>query len=183
MAGPENRKIGRGRVNTVRGQQPTPTKILAARGSWRAKGRAPGPQAFIGPSGSQECPDELTSEDERKEWPLLCERLMRLGVYSDTDIRAMTRYCQLYPQYNILLREVPIERAASIVAVPPRMPSEKIFNQWLKLNHDLLRLEVQFGLTPQSRAGAMVMPKAEKPPHGNSKEGKKSKERFFGEAG
>ncbi len=175
MSGKAASELGRKRVRITRGQMPTPTQVLVARGSRLAKGRAQTPKAFVGPPESQECPDVLTTEDERKEWPLLCEKLQQLGVYSDTDIGAMTRYCQLWPQYTATFREVPVEREMNKRAVKP---SEKIFNQWLKLNHDLLRLEVQFGLTPQSRAGAHVSPKADKPPHGNSKAGKAAKERF-----
>ena len=172
MSGPAKRKIGRGRVDTVRGQQPTPTAILVARGSRLAKHRAPSP-------ASVPDLDVKTWEGEypvglndvcRSHWDSLKQSLDLLGVFSVTDKEAMIRHCHLIHRYR--------ELTPDIMRWEDKVQSLPHMKEWYGVNTDLLRLEVQFGLTPQSRSGAQVTPKAEKPPHGNSTEGKKLKERF-----
>ncbi len=60
----------------ARGPAPTPTKILEARGSWRAKARA-GELTF--PVERPECPAWLSTE-ARAEWDRVVERLEGAGV-------------------------------------------------------------------------------------------------------
>jgi len=123
-----------------RGPKPTPTKILANRGSWRAEKRKD-------VSYSEECdfahPDYL-SDGARAVWDALYDRLKNLGVMTPLDQNAFARYCFFV---DLLNKEM---------ADPARSDSrlEKYSNQ-------VSKLEQSFGLTPSARTNIAVGKKEE----------------------
>ncbi len=177
MSGHAKKKIGRERVKIVRGPPPVATDTLAARGSWRAKGRAPSPASVPDLDVKTWEGDYPVGLNDvcRPHWDSLKQSLDLLGVFSVTDKEAMIRHCEMLHRYRMI--------TPAILAWEDLKTSPANLKEWVTLNTDLLRLETQFGLTPISRSGAQVTPKAAKPPHGNSTESKKLKERFKREAG
>jgi P27 family predicted phage terminase small subunit len=134
-----------------RGPAPTPTKIKAARGSWRAKinRREPAPEP-----GAPPRPQWLAVE-ARAYWDELVPELLRLGVLSLIDAKALARYCQTWARWRKADEWIqqhgltyPIKDKDGNVAAVQQWPEVGIFN---KLSAQLLRLEQEFGLTPAAR--------------------------------
>jgi len=134
-----------------RGPAPTPTKILEARVSWRAKERTAEPEVTAPMIESP--PAWLTNEDALECWnhyrPLL-------GWLRATDRNIFTRYCEMWGIY----RERCAERAAAVA----REQKESLDARCAKLAEILLRIEAQIGLTPSARTGIKV---DEKPRNNN----------------
>ena len=112
----------------TRGPPPTPTKILAMRGSWRA-GRNP---AEPRPEpGRPRCPKWLDT-DAKAAWRRLVPQLDRMGVvtriYLDKDESGRVKGVRPYPQ--------------------ARMAAQ--------LSEQLLRFENHFGMTPSARTRLSV---------------------------
>lgn len=149
-----------------RGPQPTPTSVLAARGSWRAKARQESEPPRI--EGVPERPSWLTGEAKRL-WENLVEWLDRMGVLSSADVTAMARYCQYWHEWTEATKvirkkgydqEVVDKNGNVLVMDRPEVARH------LKLGEQLDRLEKQFGLTPASRASianSAIGKKEEKP--------------------
>lgn len=117
------------------GPPPTPTAILKARGSWRAKIRKNEPQP---PAGKAECPEWLSLE-AKAAWKKLAPTLERMGVLTLADENEFARYCDLYARWK--------------QAITRRVPKDKLIGS---ITEQLARLAQQFGLTPASRARVQV---------------------------
>jgi P27 family predicted phage terminase small subunit len=79
------------------GQLPTPTAILKARGSWRAKTREGEPTTEV---CIPEIPEVIQhDEDACKEWNLMISRLENKDILDDIDSGLLARYCHLHAQY------------------------------------------------------------------------------------
>lgn len=120
----------------------TPTSVLEKRGSWLVKDRKmtePQPER-----GRPTCPNAL-KDDARKLWRKLVPMLDAMGVLTRIDGTVLERYCVLMVKWR--------HNEAH--------PTEKSFDKGLRLNEALLKLEVQFGLTPSARARLQVLPKQE----------------------
>lgn len=79
------------------GPPPTPSSILKARGSWRAKKR----QKEGEPALSVErpsCPAWL-SKEAKAEWGRQVKHLERMGVLAKTDRAALAGYCQAWGEF------------------------------------------------------------------------------------
>jgi len=134
-----------------RGLPPTPTAVLAARGSWRAKIRKKEP---VAPSGTPTRPGWVSGE-ARKVWPKVVAALRDLGTLARTDGAALGRYCCLLVRWvkaNAVLMEqgdvyemLTKDRGVVFKA----RPEVEIV---ASLSTLLLRLEQEFGLTPSARA-------------------------------
>ncbi len=120
-----------------RGPKPTPTKILALRGSWRAKTR---PNEPIPPAGEPAMPSWL-SRSAKATWKSVVPPLVQMGVASSVDRFALARYCETLVTW----------REARKTHDVPAM---------VKLSNILSGLESSFGMTPASRAelGAAHVP-------------------------
>lgn len=150
-----------------RGPKPTPTAILKARGSWRAKAREHEPQPG---RGVPRMPPWMMPEAKRI-WQRLAPQLAAMGVLTTVDGDALTRYCQSLARWRraqvILGRKgdtYSTKTDAGHQVIKPR-PEVAIAG---KLDGVLAKLEGQFGLTPSARAGlditAIFTPGRKTPP-------------------
>ena len=113
----------------TRGPAPTPTAILANRGSWRAKINKDEPK----PTGVPELPGGVElSERALAMWTQLTGDLSAAGIATAIDANALSRYCMIWDRW---LR-------ASVAQDEKRM---------LTLSDALSKLEAQFGMTPSAR--------------------------------
>src|SRR3990172_8307377 len=82
----------------ARGPQPTPTPILAARGSWLAPARlkAGEPRPDV---EAPDCPDWL-SDSAKEVWFQVVPMLMSLRVLSRDNAGALARYCDAFVQWK-----------------------------------------------------------------------------------
>lgn len=133
-----------------RGPPKTPTKLLEARGSWRAKGRKKEPRAE---SARPRRPAWL-SPAARRIWDRLLPVLDELGVLAVADVDVLARYVTLLGRWlevardlnrSGLTQEVEI-RGSRVVVARPEVKLE------LQYSRDLLRIEREFGLSPAARA-------------------------------
>ena len=136
----------------MRGRKPTPTAILKARGSWRAKTRKREPNPD---KGRPRVPSFLKGT-AKTEWLKLVEMLERMSILTKIDGNALARYCRLWQRWReaeeflrkkgsdqyevkdgkgrvVSYRMYPMAKSAATLAV------------------ELRRLEQEFGLTPSSR--------------------------------
>jgi len=155
----------------ARGPQPTPTALLAARGSWRAKHRVnhgePMPERAI-PS----CPSYL-GKAERQVWRQLAKELASLGLLTRIDRNPLARYCVLFVRWRKACDF--IEKYGTTMPVKAVRPAGKnpdggiLFEEYVKcfipmpqvneesnLRDGLLKLEREFGLTPAARTRIRV---------------------------
>lgn len=125
----------------LRGAAPTPTKILEARGSWRAKDRPEEPQL---PVGAPEAPDWL-SEEARAEWDRQVKHLLRMRVVSEADRALFASYCEAWSEFvrlTILMNK----------CAPGRGKNWRTLNCAKRAASDaLLKLAMQFGFSPSAR--------------------------------
>jgi len=143
-----------------RGPAPTPTSILNARGSWRAKGRANEPRPA---AGAPPMPRWL-SKEAKAEWKRIVPDLLALGVLTRVDRTALAAYCQAHAELVEATRL--LEAEGRILGVP-------VFNKagdqtgTVKKAHPAVRLQRdafarvkvflgEFGLTPATRAKLAV---------------------------
>lgn len=135
----------------LRGPKPTPTKILEARGSWRARLNRDEP---VPEQGAPRCPSWL-SKAGKAAWKTLVPELVRVGIFAKIDANAFSRYCDTFARWRIardFLAEhgdcFPIKKKDKVVGM-------KVFPQarlYLALSAQLDRLEAQFGLNPSARS-------------------------------
>ena len=156
----------------TRGPPPTPTKILAMRGSWRA-GRNP---AEPRPEpGRPRCPKWLDT-DAKAAWRRLVPQLDRMGVLTRIDGNALTRYCTLFSRWKKAEQflqergEVYLDKDESgrVKGVRP-YPQARMAAQ---LSEQLLRFENHFGMTPSARTRLSV-------PAGEAPQDDQDKRRFL----
>ena len=134
------------------GKRPTPTNILKLRGSWRAKTRPNEPTPEV---CKVDAPDFMTAR-EKEVFNQISEKLYDLGVLTEIDAAALTRYATILVKWIDASRQLSEGVATHMsvkdengkvkgfVATPPYI----VFN---KCSDQLLRLEQEFGLTPASR--------------------------------
>lgn len=134
-----------------RGPAPTPTAILAARGSWRAKENKNEPQPEL---GTPKKPNWLKG-DAKKCWEALVPQLKIMGVLSKIDGNALSRYCKMWGDWRKLDQFLekngstfPLKKDGVIYEIK-QFPQSKMAQQ---IRDQLLRLEKEFGLTPSARA-------------------------------
>lgn len=138
-----------------RGPRPTPTSILSARGSWRARTRPnePRPETKRPP-----CPRRL-GKAQRSVWSQLIKMLFAARVVTEWDRYGMERYCDLLVQYRGVadtLNRVGMtfeeegSQGQTQLKARPEVAIQKT------LVSALLKLEQEFGLTPSARARIVV---------------------------
>lgn len=124
-----------------RGPAKTPTPLMIARGSWRAKTRDAEPE--VTEPLVESPPAWLTNADALECWHRLRPLL---GWMRATDTNIFARYCETWGVY----RERCVERAL------PGADHESLDPRVAKLAELLLRMEAQIGLTPSARTGVKV---------------------------
>ncbi len=148
-----------------RGPQPTPTKVLKARGSWRGKTRHGEPEA----SGLPEPPGWL-GEDARGIWNDAVERLTNMGVGRRIDSNAIARYATLLHRWvqceQFIAKNgttIPVKDDAGRVVGVKELPH---VGRASRLADQLLKLEREFGMTPSARAALATDTGRSKEPDG-----------------
>lgn len=136
------------------GPSPTPTPILKARGSWRAKERGGEPSPAL---ETPSCPSWLKGES-RREWQRQCAQLRRLGILAKCDRAMLAAYCAAWGEF--------VEAQAWVeengfTAVSPNgcrilEPMVGVRNRAVER---LIKLADRFGFSPAARARV----RAEKP--------------------
>lgn len=126
-----------------KGPTKTPTAILKARGSWRAKTREAEPEVkeplAIPP------PAWLTNDDAVECWHRLRPLL---GWMRATDTNIFARYCETWGRYR--------QRCHELAGAVVKDQKESLDARIAKLAELLLRMEAQIGLTPSARSGIRV---------------------------
>lgn len=141
------------------GPRPTPTRILNLRGSWRAKRNPKEPQ----PKVAKPAAPAWLSDDARKVFEEIAERLHGSGVLTVADELALARYADLSVQYRRCAEFTAKHGDVHVTYGRPGPNGEQgrptgiqVFPQAklkLALVSALLQLEREFGMTPAARAG------------------------------
>lgn len=129
-----------------RGPPPTPTAILEARGSWRAKGRKGEPEVEV---KEPPCPGWLPKE-AKAEWKRIVPILLNLKVLTEADQAALQNYCLAHSQIVELQRIISKEGYTyEDRGIVKKRPEVGILQNAQKIVKTFL---VEFGLSPASRA-------------------------------
>lgn len=152
-----------------RGPPPTPTPILEARGSWRAKLNRDEPRPK---PGAPPAPKGLT-DPERKVWRALVRTLGDMGVLTTADGGVMERYCRFLVRWRACEEFVakngmtyPLKAGPGATGGPPtggfvgRLPDGTYIVGWAefaqlreshRLDKALKQIEDRLGLSPAAR--------------------------------
>ena len=141
-----------------RGPPPTPTDILAMRGSWRAKTRSGEPR----PEKSAPRMPSSLSKEEQTVWRQVMRLLETMGVLARCDGNALRRYVNAYVRWESAAKFIaqygetfPIKDADGKVKCFQRFPQATTYAE---MHQMMLRIEQEFGLTPAARARLAVTP-------------------------
>lgn len=124
----------------MRGPPPTPTPVLKARGSKRAKARAGEVEYAPGVAP----PPGWLSAEAAAEWARVAPELERAGVLQVVDWAVFAAYCEAWSEFVALTKLAKAVEAAEAVA-------SGVAGQRRKAAAELSRLAQQFGFTPASR--------------------------------
>lgn len=146
-----------------RGPKPTPTAILEARGSWRAKARKDAGE--VEPPLLKEPPRPPPGLDRRgrEMWKRITPRLIDLGVLAVTDLWALEHLCMAVDLYFQAHREI---RKNGITMLTPQgmLVENPAVRVRQKAETTFQRYCACFGLTPADRpklTAAAAQPDAE----------------------
>lgn len=135
----------------ARGRKPTPTAVLKARGSWRAKLNPHEPVAAV---EAPDCPGWL-SDEARLVWYAIVPMLLSLKVLYRADGNALARYCDAFVKWRRAATELDkvgmvyaIKDATGRIIGAAPSPHHGIYDRYARI---LDRLEASFGLTPSAR--------------------------------
>lgn len=123
------------------GPKPTPTAVLEARGSWRAKTRTDEPKPDT-PTTLK--PPANLPKEARKLWKRLAPVLISAGLLTSADIEAFGHYCRLAVAWDAAMRLV------------EESPTRENILALAKVNDAVRDLEASFGMTPADRVGLAV---------------------------
>jgi P27 family predicted phage terminase small subunit len=131
----------------MRGRKPTPTPILAAQGSWRAKTRRNEPQ----PDAAAPDPPDHLSEGAVAEWRRIVPIVMGMRVLTLADRAALAVYCAAFARWADAEREVAKNGAVVLTGqgYPIQNPHLAVANKAMEQIH---KISCEFGLTPSSRS-------------------------------
>ena len=154
-----------------RGPPPTPTESLKLRGSTLVTKRRRRNEAK-GPSGIPSCPDWLDGDGEAM-WKTLVPQLEGMGVLTEIDRNALSRYCRLWSRWRNA--ESFIDQHGEMYPLKDDSGKVKYMQQWPqvaianKLAQQLTRLEQEFGMTPSARSRIQIERRREADPGGKSR--------------
>jgi P27 family predicted phage terminase small subunit len=130
-----------------RGPPPTPTQVLAERGSWRAKLN---PTERTPKSGAPRPPKGLSTE-AAAEWKRVAAALAPTRVLTSADRSALLMYVQAWSHMQEAAAQ--IAKDGTVIVLPNAFPTQnpylKVFNE---SHRQCLRMLQEFGLTPSARA-------------------------------
>lgn len=134
------------------GRKKTPTAILKARGSWRAKLRElEGEPPYD--AGTVTCPDWLGREG-KAEWRRQIVQLQKVGVLAVTDRALLAAFCQAWDEIAQASKEInKAQKADPSISLRDVWPLIKIRAEAQARLH---RYACEFGFTPASRSRVKV---------------------------
>lgn len=144
------------------GPPPTPTAMLKLRGSWRGIVREKQGEP-VPPRGRPYAPKAM-SEEGRTFWKRLIPLLDEMGVLSRIDAGALGRYCELLAAWWKINEVVKAGGPLHVVLDEKGKPTGEVetrkqVESLLTISDRLLKMEIQFGLTPSARARLTTIPK------------------------
>jgi P27 family predicted phage terminase small subunit len=131
----------------MKGRPRTPTAILKASGSWRAKGRADEPKAAL----AAPAPPKFLAGEALAEWKRQVEELIALGVLAKLDRAALTIWCIAWRDYAEASAGGPLKKGDT---------HKQRFLRAREARETLLKVASQFGFTPAARARLKATPEA-----------------------
>lgn len=131
----------------LRGPAPTPTPILEARGSWRAKERE-GEVEYE--RGIPTCPAFLGKE-AKAEWKRQSKLLDAQGVIQQVDRAALAIYCESWGEFVRAVEQIRQRSTDSDGNERPLESCAKLIRIKNEAAANVLRLAGQFGFTPAAR--------------------------------
>ena len=134
----------------LRGPPPTPTAVLAARGSWRAAGREGEPMP---PIAVPQCPASA-SETIRTIWEQVAGMLAAVGVMTQADHVAFTLMMDSLSIY--VQAQEKIEKGGLLVQDYGKWVANPAIAVRDRALEQVLKIGKEFGLTPASRTGLRV---------------------------
>jgi P27 family predicted phage terminase small subunit len=136
----------------TRGRKSKPTKLKKLEGNPGKRAlneQEPTPDVVI-----PDCPDHLQGE-ARKEWNRITQQLYALGILAEIDRAALAMYCAAWADYLFASRMVDEEGE-----VITSEKGGKYQNPWVGVKNTamdrVLRISVEFGMTPSSRSRIKV---------------------------
>ena len=134
---------------------PTPTAILAMRGSWRAKARQK--SEAKPPAARPPCPKHLSTAAQ-VEWRRMTRLLEPAGLLTSIDGDALAIYCATYARWVDAEKMLALDGSILITSNGYKVPHPAlaIVQQCTKQMNTMLQ---QFGMTPASRSRAQVASK------------------------
>lgn len=132
----------------ARGPKPTPTPLLDARGSWRAKTRTDAKSPLF-PVDEPSCPSWL-SREAKAEWRRVIKWLVSSRVVAEVNRAALTAYCICWGRMH--KAEAQIKKKGEVyvsakTGVEYQSPWVAIANN---ARSELVKLAAEFGMTPAS---------------------------------
>lgn len=156
-----------------RGPKKTPTRILKARGSWRADERKNEPEPDF---SIPDMPNWLTDPVAKAEWRRIVQSLGRERILTRLDRTTLALYCQAYADYvesldylNVMVKgeDGKLKKAGPLVKTSKgniiQNPALSVKNKAFQI---LLKIAAEFGLSPSSRSNIQVQ---QKPKQGRAK--------------
>jgi P27 family predicted phage terminase small subunit len=155
----------------MRGRRPKPTVLRVIEGN---RGKRPLPQHEPRPTGAMPRPPKQLSKAARAHWRQLAPHLHRVGLLTSIDGDAFGVYCTLWA--DVLEAQEHLDRDGIFITAPAKTITRTVYGKevnevleartmpspWLGIRNRsidlLLRLTVEFGLTPASRSRISVLP-------------------------
>ena len=132
----------------MRGRKPQPTKLRVLRGN---PGKHPFNPAEPTPTALQNPPPPDWIDGEAKaEWERIAPMLGRLGLITETDLHALTAYCEAWATWKGATQQ--IRKWGMVLKAKDDIPK---VSPYVKIAHNALLqmrgLLLEFGMTPSSR--------------------------------
>ncbi len=138
-------------------------------GKRKLNAKEPKPKAVI-----PKCPKVLQGE-ARSEWRRMAKKLHGLGLLSEIDGAALTTYCLTWAR--LVDAEEKLREHGTVIISPNGYPMQSPYlGIATKATEQLVRVLVEFGMTPSSRARVQV-------PNAPAAASDPTFERFFGASG
>lgn len=135
------------------GRKRTPTALRVLRGNNHHR---PLPPDEPTPETGAEMPPGL-SEEAQAQWPTVSKMLEEAGVLTQMDALALGLYCETYAQWRFATDQVASRPIVKRKGIPHRSP----YFPLVKETQDrLLKIMVEFGMTPASRSKVTVSKRA-----------------------
>lgn len=136
------------------GRKTTPTKLRVVRGNPSKRELA---ENEVEPEQIAEAAEPIIklNKKEREKWDRITGNLQAVGLLTVMDMDMLGRYCKMLTRFDILSNY--IQQHGTIGKRRNQFGEFEVsstqFNQWTKLNSELIRIELQFGFSPSARSG------------------------------